>query len=72
LIRVLVVGFAESVHLSRFLRIFEGTGWDVRLFDSTIWGVPHPELPDLPDLPVYTGIRDTGPVPSTTAPRSGD
>jgi Glycosyl transferase 4-like len=54
--RVLVVGFANSVHLSRFLRIFEGTDWDVRLFDSTIWGAPHPELPD---LPVYTGVRDT-------------
>jgi hypothetical protein len=53
--RVLVVGFAASVHLSRFLRVFEGTGWDVRLFDSTIWGTPHPELPD---LPVYTGVPD--------------
>jgi hypothetical protein len=53
--RVLVVGFAASVHLSRFLRVFEGTGWDVRLFDSTVSGAPHPELPD---LPVYSGVRE--------------
>jgi hypothetical protein len=52
--RILVVGFAASVHLSLFLRIFEGTDWDVRLFDSTIWAAPHPALPD---LPVYTGAR---------------
>ena len=52
--RVLVVGFADSVHLCRFLRIFDGTDWDVRLFDSTIWGAPHPELPD---LPVYSAVR---------------
>lgn len=53
--RVLVVGFADSVHLTRFLRIFQGTGWDVRLFDSTVWGAPHPELPD---LPVYSAVRE--------------
>jgi hypothetical protein len=53
--RILVVGFANSVHLTRFLRMFEGTGWDVRLFDSIIWGGPHPELPD---LPVYSSVRD--------------
>jgi hypothetical protein len=53
--RVLVVGFADSVHVSRFLRIFEGTGWDVRLFDSILSGAPHPELPD---LLVYSGVRD--------------
>ena len=27
----------------------------MRLFDSTGWAAPHPELPD---LPVYTGVRD--------------
>jgi hypothetical protein len=53
--RVLVVGFAASVHVSRFLRVFDATGWEVRLFDSSISGTPHPELPD---LPVYTGFRD--------------
>ena len=26
----------------------------MRLFDSTIWGAPHPELPD---LPVYSAVR---------------
>jgi hypothetical protein len=53
--RVLVVGFATSVHISRFLRMFEGTDWDVRLFDSTFWAPPHPELPD---VPVYSVVRD--------------
>ena len=32
--RVLVVGFANSVHLSRFLRIFEGTDEMQRLIIS--------------------------------------
>jgi glycosyl transferase family 4 len=59
--RVLVVGFADSVHLTGFLRTFEGTAWDARLFNSTIWGPPHPELPD---LPVYTGVRDVAAVAS--------
>ncbi len=53
--RVLVVGFADSPHLCGFLRIFDGSDWDVRLFDSTVWGAPHPELPD---IPVYSVVRD--------------
>lgn len=43
--RLLVIGFANSVHVARFLQLLDGTGWDVHLFDSQLKTNPHPELP---------------------------
>jgi hypothetical protein len=43
--RLLVVGFAASVHVARYLQLLVDTGWDVHLFDSELHPQPHPELP---------------------------
>lgn len=42
--RLLVVGFADSVHIVRYLQLLDETGWDVHLFDSRLVTKPHPEL----------------------------
>lgn len=59
--RLLVVGFADSVHIARYLQLLEGAGWDVHLCDSHAGGAPHPELPDVtvhvPDAPRTFGER---------------
>jgi Glycosyl transferase 4-like len=43
--RLLVVGFASSIHTARYLRLLAGTGWDIHLFDSGLDVPPHPALP---------------------------
>lgn len=43
--RVLVIGFAASIHLARHLDLLAGTGWDVHVFDSSLTPEPHPDLP---------------------------
>lgn len=43
--RLLIVGFAASVHVARYLDLLADTGWDVHLFDSQLEPRPHPELP---------------------------
>lgn len=45
--RLLVVGFADSVHIARYLRLLDGTPWEVHLFQSRPGGEPHPELPEV-------------------------
>lgn len=45
--RLLVVGFADSIHIARYLQLLRDTDWDVQLFDSTLSGEPHPELPSV-------------------------
>lgn len=44
-VRLLIVGFADSVHVARYLQLLQGLDWDIHVFDSTLWGEPHPELP---------------------------
>jgi hypothetical protein len=44
-VRLLVIGFANSVHVARFLQLLDGTGWEIHLFDSQLATKPHPELP---------------------------
>jgi glycosyltransferase involved in cell wall biosynthesis len=53
--RLLVVGFADSVHIARYLQLLQDTDWDIHLFDSTLWGEPHPELPP---VTVHTCVAD--------------
>ena len=43
--RLLVVGFAQSIHTARYLQLLEDSGWEVQLFASAIPGPPHPDLP---------------------------
>jgi hypothetical protein len=43
--RILVVGFAASIHTARYLQLLEDTDWDIHLFDSQLDAPPHPALP---------------------------
>jgi glycosyltransferase involved in cell wall biosynthesis len=43
--RLLVVGFADSIHIARYLDLLQGSEWDVHLFTSSPGSEPHPELP---------------------------
>lgn len=61
--RLLVVGFAASVHMARYLELLVDSGWDVHLFDSQVTPWPHPELPAVtvhpaaPCDPPHNGVR---------------
>jgi hypothetical protein len=55
--RILVVGFAASIHTARYLQLLEGTDWDVHLFDALLDAPPHPAL---------------GPITLHASPRDGD
>ncbi len=44
-VRLLIVGFAYSVHIARYLQLLPLSEWDVHLFDSHEGCVTHPELP---------------------------
>jgi glycosyltransferase involved in cell wall biosynthesis len=45
--RILIVGFIESIHLARAVDLLRGSGWDVHLFPSHLCAWPHPELRDV-------------------------
>lgn len=53
---LLIVGFAASVHVARYLQLLEGTGWDIHLFDSRLATRAHPELPAVT-------LHEAGPLP---------
>lgn len=62
--RLLVVGFAASVHVARYLESLTDSGWDVHLFDSQVVPRPHPELPAVTlhppapcELPADSAVR---------------
>ncbi|HEV7772200.1 MAG TPA: glycosyltransferase [Conexibacter sp.] len=66
--RLVVVGFAASVHVARCLQLLVDTGWDVHLFDSQLEPHPHPELPPVTlhpavpcDPPPGSGVRVAAP-----------
>jgi hypothetical protein len=42
--RLLVAGFASSVHVARYLELLEDSGWDVHLFDVFSGRDPHPDI----------------------------
>jgi glycosyltransferase involved in cell wall biosynthesis len=74
--RLLVVGFADNVHIARYMQLLDGTGWDLHLCTSRPGGKPHPELPELtlhfpgptPELLAGSPVR-LAPAPSE-APRT--
>lgn len=78
--RLLVVGFANSIHVARYLQLLDDAGWDVHLFDSRSETVPHPELPAVTlhpatpcEAPDGSGLRIASPqgeVPEPAALRA--
>jgi hypothetical protein len=51
MVRIVVVGFVESVHMARYLQLLEGTGWEVHLVGSSNAISRHPELPEIAVYP---------------------
>lgn len=60
--RLVIVGFARSVHTARYLQLLEGMDWEVHLFDSTVSPRPHPDL---------SGVVLHSSVPVETPPGRG-
>jgi hypothetical protein len=44
-LRLLIIGFATSPHIVRYLELLEGAGIDIHLFDSVVYTKPNPDLP---------------------------
>lgn len=42
--RILIVGFTESIHLARAVGLIADQGWDLHVFPSSFRARPHPEL----------------------------
>jgi glycosyltransferase involved in cell wall biosynthesis len=67
--RLVIVGFADSVHTARYLQLLEGTGWEVHLVGSTNVTHLHPELPP---VSVYPAIPPAVPEGSRVAAAEPD
>lgn len=51
-LKVLIVASAESVHTLGWLKQFESSRWDIRIFPAVNNGLVHPQI----DCPVYHGL----------------
>ena len=70
--RLLIVALANSVHTANYLKLLDGTGWQVEVFDAQFGALPHP---DTPAMTIHTGrAHESRPGDAFTSvpPESGD
>jgi hypothetical protein len=43
-VRLLIIGFSNSIHVARWISQIADQGWDIHLFPSVDFGITHPDL----------------------------